>query len=408
MKKLYSIIFFAFIFLIHFFFVSSIRASSFDFQLVPKTTKSGSSEGYYSKIPLVPLSVQKGKLNFLKQNGWDYISFQGDYDEITGELKGVFTGATANNSPNSGAFYYCEFSAEIKKDQKTTTLKYYPIHGTAETLNHCYSQVVFDFEKNRRAPKDDWWPDNLAFEIQPLNSNNLEDSGTRFSDIYGEVEILLPTGYDDSGEPIFEDEEGWNHAKVDMELPYGAKLRLKERSGIILAIPGSEPYELKTPENLYPYGEAIIILPTKQKKDSLFKLLSGQLYNNVKKILKDNTMDIEMGQAVAGIKGTTFILEENGKKSTLKVLDGKVEFKSKITNKSELVKAGEVIVADKTGLGEKKSFEIASEKNKWSYKKPKAYQILFKLNNKTVYLWLLVGVILVIGVIIIWRLKSKK
>lgn len=159
--------------------------------------------------------------------------------------------------------------------------------------------MVFDFEKNRRAPKDDWWPDDLVFDIQPLNQEEkLEDSGVRFSDIAGEVEILLPTGYDDNGEPIFEDEEGWNHAKLDMELPYGAKLRLKERSGIILTVPGSEPYELRTPEN----DEAIIILPTKQKKDNIFKLMGGQFYNNVKKILKDDSMDIEMGQDPA-LKG---------------------------------------------------------------------------------------------------------
>lgn len=406
MKSLNLAIFFLFL-LFHLIFIQSVQASSFDFQLVPKTTKSGSSEGYFSKIPLSPLPVVKGKLNFFKQDGWDYISFQGDYDEKTGELKGIFTGATANNSPNSGASYYCEFAVLVKKEDKNVTLKYYPNHGTAETLNHCYSQVVFNFEKNQRAGKDEWWPDDLIFDIQPLESQKLEDSGTRFSDIYGEVDILLPTGYDDQGEPIFDDEEGWNYAKLDMELPYGAKLRLKERSGIILAVPGSEPYELKTPENLYPYGETIIILPTKQKKDNIFKLLGGQLYNNVKKILKDNTMDIEMGQAVAGIKGTTFVLEENGKISSLKVIEGEVSFTSKKTGKTVLVKAGEKIIADKTGLKEKTSFEITREKNNWDYSKQK-FSLFLLRQNKIVYLLLLTGLILVIGVIVARQLKRKK
>lgn len=396
MKSLNLAIFFFFL-LFHLIFIPPVHASSFDFQLIPRTKKSGSSDGYFSKIPLSPLTVQKGKLDFYKKDGWDFISFEGDYDEKTGELKGVFTGATANNSQNSGGYFYCEFSAQIKKDQKTTTLKYYPIHGTAQTLNHCYSQVVFNFEKNQKAGKEDWWPDDLAFDIQPLNQDEkLEDSGIRFSDIAGEVEILLPTGYDDKGEPIFDDEEGWNHAKLDMELPYGAKLRLKERSGIILAVPGSEPYELKTPEN----DEATIILPTKQKKDSIFKLMGGQLYNNVKKILKDGSMDIEMGQAVAGIKGTTFVLEENDKTSSLKVIDGEVEFKSKINNQSQLIKPGEMIIADKNGLEEKKTFDINAEKNKWSYKKSSS-KSLFKIN----YWWFLGGLILIIGVI--FKLKNK-
>ncbi|MEM2131324.1 MAG: FecR domain-containing protein, partial [Candidatus Woesearchaeota archaeon] len=155
--------------------------------------------------------------------------------------------------------------------------------------------------------------------------SKLEDSGTRFSDISGSVEILFPTGYEDDGTPIFEDEENWQFAKLDMELPYGAKIKLKERSSIILAFPSSEPYEMKTPENLYPYDETIIMLPLKPQKENQFKLIGGQLFNNFKKMLNDGSMDIEMSQAVAGIKGTTFVLEEDGKNSILKVIEGEVD-----------------------------------------------------------------------------------
>lgn len=374
MKKFFFIFFFLFFFIL-FSFQSPAWAESYDFQLVPRTTKSSSSDGYFSKIPLAPLPIKKGKLNFFKQSGWDFISFEGDYDEKIGELKGVFTGAgTSKNFPNSGAYYYCKFTAQVKKGQKNTTLKYYPTHGTAETLNHCYTQVVFDFEKNQKAPKDDWWPDDLVFDIQPLDSDGLEDSGVRFSDIAGEVEILLPTSYDDNGEPIFEDEEGWNHAQLDMALPYGAKLRLKEKSRIILTVPGSEPYELKTLEN----DDAIIILPTKQKKESIFKLMGGQLYNNVKKILKDGSMDIELGQAVAGIKGTTFILEETGNESKLAVLRGEVEFRSKTTGDKAIITGGERITASKKGLTAKETFDANTEQKKWENIK------YFNSQNKTI------------------------
>lgn len=364
MKKLHLlIIIFSLIFSQHI-FVQKAQASSFDFQLIPKVTKSSSSEGYFTKIPLTPLTVQKGKLDYYKQSGWDYISFEGDYDEKSGELKGVFTGATANNSPNSGGFYYCEFTALIKKGDKETVLKYYPIHNTPETLNHCYSQVVFDFEKNRRAPKDEWWPDDLAFEIKPLEPEGLEDSNIRFSDISGSVEVLLPTGYDSNGEPIFEDEEGWNYAKFDMPLPYGTKVRLGDRSRVILSMPDMSTFEIRTSDNPNDPG-AEIMLPTKGKKESVLKLMAGQLWGNLKKMIKEGTMDIELGQAVAGIKGTIFILNENGTESTLYVLEGQVEFRSKVNQDVVIVNAGEKITAGSNGLKPKETFDITNESKKW-------------------------------------------
>lgn len=367
MKKKLSLICFLFIFFINLVLVLPAQAQSFDFQLVPKITKSASSEGYYSKISLSPLLVQKGKLNYYKSQDWDYISFEGEYDDKSGELKGIFTGTAASSTPNAGYFYYCEFSAQIKKDQKETTLKYYPIHNSPETLNHCYAQVIFDLEKNRRAPRDEWWPDDLVFEIRPLDSGNLEDSGVRFSDISGLVEILLPTGYDADGEPIFEDEEGWNYAKLDMQLPYGAKVRLGDKSRIILSMPDMTTYEMRTPE--YSDDPPVeIILPRKNKGDNVLKLMAGQLWSNVKKMVKDGSMDIEMGQAVAGIKGTIFVLKETSTESRISVLEGEVEFRSKVNNDVVVVFAGEKIAASSFGLQAKEKFDHLAEIKKWDLK----------------------------------------
>ncbi|MEM3374454.1 MAG: FecR family protein [Candidatus Woesearchaeota archaeon] len=335
--------------------------NAYDFKLIPKIIKSQSHPGYYSKIPLGEMVVKDGKLDFYVQKGYDYISFEGDYNEKKGELKGILKVAT-EYSENKAYIFYCEFSAIIQKDKKTTEFVF-----DGSSVEKCNSRIVFDIQKNSMSQKDLWWPDNLVFEVVEIEG--LEDSGIRFSDISGEVEILLPTGYNEDGEPLFEDEEGWNHAKLDMKLPYGAKIRLKERSSIILSLPTSEPYEMRTPENLYPYDETIVMLPLKQKKESILKLMSGQLYNNVKKIIKDGTMDIELGQAVAGIKGTTFILEEDGKKSTIKVIEGEVEFRSKMNNQKEFIKQGEMITANEKGLNEKTTFSIEEESKKWNYHK---------------------------------------
>lgn len=338
-----------------------------DYKLIPKIIKSSQTEGFYSKIPLSEMIITKGKLDFYKKAGFDFVSFSADYDEVKSLLTGIYTGARQYDV-NKGYSFYCEFTANIDKDKKTTTFEFYSSQNS-DLINHCYSEIIFDIAKNSRSGPIAWSPDNIVFDI--VSAEDIDDSNARFSDIYGEVEILLPTDYDDNGEPIFDDEEGWNFAKLDMPLPYGTKIKLKARSGIIIAFPGTEPYEMKTPDNLYPYDETIIILPTKQKKYSLFKILGGTLYNNVKKIITEGTMDIEMGQAVAGIKGTSFILEEDGKTSKLKVLEGEVEFASKTNSQKELLKSGEMINADNNGIGKKLTFSVEEEKTQYVNQSPK-------------------------------------
>lgn len=50
---------------------------------------------------------------------------------------------------------------------------------------------------------------------------------------------------------------------------------------------------------------------------------------------KDGKMEISTTQAVAGIKGTTLVLTDDGQHSTLKVIEGTVEFTS-LTNGKKL------------------------------------------------------------------------
>lgn len=68
-----------------------------------------------------------------------------------------------------------------------------------------------------------------------------------------------------------------------------------------------------------------------------------------------------MSQAVAGIKGTTFVCEETGSSSILKVIDGTVTFTSKTNGEETLVHAGEMVTATAEGLQEPVEFDIASE-----------------------------------------------
>jgi len=91
----------------------------------------------------------------------------------------------------------------------------------------------------------------------------------------------------------------------------------------------------------------------------------GKLWTNVKKMFTDGTMEVQMSQAVAGIKGTVIVSEETGSTSTLKVLEGKAYFRSKSTGEERFVNAGESVTATMSGLSSTRSFDIDEENANW-------------------------------------------
>jgi hypothetical protein len=82
-------------------------------------------------------------------------------------------------------------------------------------------------------------------------------------------------------------------------------------------------------------------------------------------MMKDGSMEIEMSQAVASIKGTILTLEETGSQSTLRVLEGVVDFRSMQSGESVSVAKGETVAATASGLSEKTSFDPETEEAKW-------------------------------------------
>lgn len=211
------------------------------------------------------------------------------------------------------------------------------------------------------------WGINVDFAIEGTVPHTMEeaaseveipDSGARFSDLSGMVEMLVPTGYDENGKEIYEGEV-WEFAKLDKPLPYGTRIRTVGRSStVILSFEDMTTYEMQ--------GEYEIILSKPTEKTGHLRLIWGSLKNGVRNMLKDGSMEIEMSQAVCGIKGTTFVLEETGTLSTLKVLEGVVEFTSRVTGEVETIEAGQMIAADEKGLGEVEKFEVAVEEQNWS------------------------------------------
>ena len=72
-----------------------------------------------------------------------------------------------------------------------------------------------------------------------------------------------------------------------------------------------------------------------------------------------------MLMADGGIKGTTLVLGEQNGVSSLKVIEGVVEFTSKETGEKVDVKAGEQVSADLNGLSKVEPFDVQKESASW-------------------------------------------
>lgn len=173
-----------------------------------------------------------------------------------------------------------------------------------------------------------------------FDESTLEDSNARFSSISGEVEVR------------HENDTVWEFAKLGTVLYVLDHVKTSEESQAIIGFADLSTFLLKE--------ESEIVITTPPKKDSKLRLVAGNIWANVKKMAKDGTMEVEMSQAVAGIKGTRFELIETGNSSTIKVAEGSVSFRSKADGSVALVEAGEAVTATKEGLGEKSVFDASA------------------------------------------------
>ncbi|HNW34625.1 MAG TPA: FecR domain-containing protein, partial [Candidatus Ozemobacteraceae bacterium] len=176
----------------------------------------------------------------------------------------------------------------------------------------------------------------------------LEDAGVVFSDLSGQVEARPG-----------DDEEAWEFAKIDRKLFTDDHIKTGLDSSAILSFADMSTFVMK------PSTEIILSSPT--KKESKIKLACGNIWVNVKKMVKDGTMDIEMSQAVAGIKGTNITCQTNpdGTEDRIQVLRGMADILIKESREHVSLQEGEELIVKSGGKAEKVEINIQEEMKKW-------------------------------------------
>jgi RNA polymerase subunit RPABC4/transcription elongation factor Spt4 len=223
----------------------------------------------------------------------------------------------------------------------------------------------------------------------------LEDTIVRFGDLWGEVNVR----------PNDEDDDAYIFAELSTPLHHNDRIRTLTRSGAILSFSDMSTFVMKE--------DTTIVLDIATEHKSKIMMVAGNVWTNFKRMWIDGTMEIEMNQGVLGTKGTTFICEEINGVSTLKVLEGEVEFTSKATGEAVLVSDGQMISADAYGLGEIEPFDIEEEMKGWH---ETARQITANEINKksrrgvfiTIGLVLALGIIASVIIVVLRHERSRK
>lgn len=226
------------------------------------------------------------------------------------------------------------------------------------------------------SPTPRWrWPFQTEETPQP--------SIVRFGDLWGEVNVR----------PNDEDDDAYIFAELSTPLHHNDRIKTWTRSGAILSFSDMSSFIMKE--------DTIIVLDIANEHESKIKLVAGNVWTNLKKLWSDGSMEIEMGQAVCGIKATTLIIEETGNVSTLKVLEGEVEFTSKATGEVEYIGGGQMISADKDGLGEIEPFDIEEEMKGWHETAQQITAAEINKNSVIRIVYVIIGVALALGAIIL-------
>ena len=249
-----------------------------------------------------------------------------------------------------------------------------------------------------------------------------------FVESWDDANIIWEGGYsygfsDYNGEVWVEDSEGEAYPAED----FSGNNPQQISEGMIVKT-GTDSYAVIVLNQ----GTRLVVGPNSQVKmkrpeTGFFDTNTGRMILKVKRnielMIKEGTMETTMNQAVAGRKGTVAVFIEEDGVSTVKVLEGEMYLQANATGESKDIMPGQMLSADKNGLGEVTEIDIEQELKSWEEIVPIAVvdnvrQTIVENEAtgktgwwRTSYLWYVLigfGLIVIIAVIVIVTVFKKK
>jgi hypothetical protein len=204
-----------------------------------------------------------------------------------------------------------------------------------------------DSDKPKRSDEEkrilDAWSNNQEKKNDETVVRDPEDTGIRFSDLWGMVAIRRGGGYDDE----------WEYCDLDTVIHYGDEIWTEADSGAVLSLTDMSTFRIC--EN------TIMAMPPREETVSSFKILAGNVWVNMKKMWEGGEFHVELKQGVLGIKGTTFAVEQTDEISRFYLFTSSAEVTSKITGEKVTLKPGEYAEVADDGIITVKTFDIPAK-----------------------------------------------
>lgn len=182
--------------------------------------------------------------------------------------------------------------------------------------------------------------------LGPCHTPPGADSGARFSSISKEVEVFPES---DPG-AIFS-------AKPNTVLRVDDHVLTGEESHAVITFADLSTLAIKE--------ESEIVIDCPELRSNRVDYRRGTFWLKVKKLILGDAIEVKTNLVTMGIRGTTLVTEVTDDATTLKVLEGNVEFTSLATGETVMVGAGETVSATAGGLSEKGTFDVEAESALW-------------------------------------------
>jgi hypothetical protein len=204
------------------------------------------------------------------------------------------------------------------------------------------------------------------------------------------VAIRPDGGYDDE----------YEYCTLDTVIHYGDRIWTEVDSGAVLSFRDMSTFVIK--EN------TIIVMPPPEEQVSSLKILNGNVWVNLKKMWEGGEFHVELNQAVCGIKGTTFAVEQTDELSAFYLFTSSAEVASKITGESVTLKPGEYTEVAGDGIIAVKTFDIPSKAKELSLPMEILKDDGYKDGSINTPIILSVAGIVVIAAVVVIVIISKK
>ena len=253
-----------------------------------------------------------------------------------------------------------------------------------------------DSNKPKRSDEEkrilDAWSNNQEKKTDETVVRDPEDTGIRFSDLWGQVAIRRGGGYDDE----------WEYCDLDTVIHYGDEIWTEPDSGAVLSLQDMSTFRICESTKM--------AMPPREEAVSSFKILAGNVWVNMKKMWEGGEFHVELDQVVAGIKGTTFAAEQTDGISRFYLFTSSAEVTSKITGEKVTLKPGEYAEVADDGIIAVKTFDIPSKAKELILPMEILKDDGYKAGGTIIWTIILsvVGVIAIIIVTVVIISKKKK